>query len=52
MSVQKMWDDKQERFVWFDLSYFLGKKDTPDPRHEKPVKKNKKPSLPKKEEVK
>ncbi len=39
MSLQKVWNNKKRRVDWIDLSYILGKKDKPDPRHGKPYKK-------------
>lgn len=37
MSVQRVWNNKEQRQDWIDLSYILHKTDTPDLRHGKPV---------------
>jgi hypothetical protein len=37
MSCHHIWNEELKRVEWVDLSYVLGKVDTPDPRHGQPV---------------
>lgn len=37
MSVQLIWNTRSGGWDWIDLSYVLGKTDTPDARHGHPV---------------